>query len=176
MDIRAELLQGYSKEGTQRIADYIGADAERLEYVLQLFLNDENRVVQRASWVLSVCAEKHPELIMPHLEVLVKNLRQPKLHNAVKRNTVRILQDVDIPENLWGEVADICFQYLADPKEAVAVRVFSMTVLLQICQKVPELMNELQLTIEEYMPHGSAGFQSRGKKTLAAIQKWRTAD
>jgi len=173
MNIRQALLQENSKKQAQRIAAYINGHEERFELLMQLFLHEDDPLTQRASWVVSHCADAQPNLLEPYLEAMLQNLRKPKLHDAVKRNTVRILQNVNIPENLLGEAAEICFQYLTDPKEAAAIRVFSMTVVFNICKKVPELMPELQLTIEEFLPYGTAGFKSRGKKTLAAIQKWR---
>ena len=92
-------------------------------------------------------------------------------HDAVKRNTVRLLQGVDLPEELMGRVVDICFKFLLDVKEPVAVRVFSMQVLYNICLKEPELADELRIVIEEFMPHGTAGFKSRGKRILKGLQK-----
>jgi hypothetical protein len=46
-----------------------------------------------------------------------------------------------------------------------------MTVLLNIVKYVPELKEELKIIIEDQMPYASAGFQSRGKKTLKALEK-----
>lgn len=171
MDIRAALVQEHSREQAHKICDYIGGDQERFEVLLDLFINDEPRVVQRSAWVLSKCADRHPYLIQPHLRTLLENLKKEKIHDAVKRNTVRVLEKVDLPEDLLGLAADLCFDYLADPKEPIAVRVFSMTILYNICVKEPELSNELRLLIEEFLPHGSAGFKSRGKKTLKALKK-----
>jgi len=108
---------------------------------------------------------------MPYLPEMVANLKKPDLHAAAKRNTVRFFQEIEIPEALWGEVADVCFKFLENGEEAVAVRVFSMTVLLGIVKKVPELKDELKFLIEDQLPYGTAGFKHRGKKTLKALDK-----
>ena len=68
-----------------------------------------------------------------------------------------------------GEAADICFGYLVDHKETIAVRVFAMTVLGNICRREPDLGIELRLVIEEELPYASAGFKSRAKKILAEL-------
>ena len=70
-----------------------------------------------------------------------------------------------------GKVADVCFDYLASPKEAIAIRVFAMEVLFNICKKEPELADELKLLIEDHYPHSSAGFQSKARKVLKSISK-----
>ena len=171
MDIRAELIKEHSRSKAIQIAEYIGSSPNRFEDLLDIFLNDEIRVVQRSAWVMTFCAKRYPFLITPHLEVLIKNLKKPKIHDAVKRNTVRVLENVDIPEDLLGVTAEICFDFLLDIKEPIAVRVFSMTVLYNICVKEPELSHELKAIIEEHLPHGSAGFKSRGKKILKGLDK-----
>lgn len=164
-------MQRYSKQHMQHMASWIGKDAQRFHDLVQLMLDNEEGVSQRAAWALSHCLDQNPELIEPHIATLVHYLRDNTPHDAIKRNTVRVLQNVELEESLWGEVADICFQYLINPQEAAAVRIFSMTVLWNICQKVPELSNELKLIIEDQWEHGSAGFRSRGKKILRAMEK-----
>ncbi|WP_260311459.1 hypothetical protein [Roseivirga seohaensis] len=171
MDIRKQLLKEHSKENTNLIVSYVAEQQERFDALMNLFLSDEYRVTQRAAWVVGEIGRKKVEMLKPHLKAMVFNLKQPNLHDSIKRNTVRVLQELEIPESLWGEVADICFGYLASKSEAIAIKCFSMTVLLNITYKVPELKDELQILIEDQMPYGSSGFKSRGKRTLKALEK-----
>jgi len=172
MDIKAQLLAMHSRANADLIKEWIGTDKDRFAILVQLFLENEYRVSQRAAMVLGHIHDKYPFLLQPFLPQIIKHLRKPDIHDAIKRNTVRILQNVEIPEEYYGEVADICFTWLEDPNVAVAIRVFSMTVLWNICQKVPELMPELKATIEDWLDYGSAGFKSRGKKVLKMISKY----
>lgn len=171
MDIRKQLLYEHTKENTDHIVSYIGNQQERFDELMNLFLHDEYRICQRAAWVIGKIGKTQPEMFPPHLKSMIMNLRKEGLSDSVKRNTLRVLEEFEIPESLWGETADICFEYLASKKEAVAIKCFSMTVLLNITLKVPELKDELQILIEDQMPYASAGFKSRGKKTLKALQK-----
>ncbi|MEM8906884.1 MAG: hypothetical protein AAGD05_03475 [Bacteroidota bacterium] len=170
MDIKAALLEEHSKAQALKIADYVGQHPEYFETLLSLFLHENYRITQRAAWPLVFVVEAQPQLIKPHLRKVVENL-QGAVNVAVKRNTLRFLQLMDLPEDLLGLAAEICFAFLDDPQEAIAVRVFSMTVLYNICVKEPELGNELRMVIEDHLPHGSAGFKSRGKKILKALSK-----
>ncbi|PHN03565.1 hypothetical protein [Flavilitoribacter nigricans] len=171
MDIRTSLLEEHSKEQAQKIAGWIGDRPERFDELIGLMLEDEYRVAQRAAWVVTHCLDRHPHLIAPHLEKMVLNLRDKRQHDAIRRNTLRALQYVDIPESLWGEIADISFQLLTDPREPAAIRVFAMTVIWNICTHVPELKQELKLIIEDQWEHATAGFRSRGRKILQAMEK-----
>lgn len=91
---------------------------------------------------------------------------KPNLYNAVKRNTIRFLQDIQIPEKYQGTLMEICFKYLESPTEALAVKVFSMQVLDNLAKLYPEIKPELKLLIEEQLPNQTAGFKSRAKKIL----------
>ena len=175
MDIKSAFQKEHSKALTVRIVHYIGTDPERFKELMILFFGKDNRLSQRASWAVGFCGLAHPELIYPHLKQMVANLDNP-VHNAIKRNTVRILAELDIPDDLLGEIADVCFRLLDDPKEAIAIRVFSMSVCFNITKREPELANELKLIIEDHYPHGSAGFKSRARKILKDLQKLETGD
>lgn len=101
MDIKAELLKEHSRQNAMRIAEYVSQDPAGFKLLMDLFFANEYRVTQRASQVVSICSDFHPEFIRPYLKRLILNLRK-NVHVAVKRNTVRILQDVDLPDSLLG--------------------------------------------------------------------------
>jgi hypothetical protein len=145
----------------------VGTSQTRFDELVYLFLNDEYRVVQRAAWPFSLIAEAQPGLIKKHLKKIIDNLGKPGLHNAVKRNTVRLLQTVPIPKSLQGKVMDICFRFIEDPKEAVAVKAFSLTVLGNLAQQYPAILPELKTIIELQWPHQTAAFKSRARQVLA---------
>jgi hypothetical protein len=172
MDLKSALLEEHSKAQCTRIVNYIGSDKKRFDELMDLFFNGHYRVNQRAAWPLSYIAESQPQLVEPYLEKLVYNLRKRDAHVAVKRNTVRLLQEIEVTdEDLMGELADICFGFLASQDETIAVKAFSMTVLYNITVKEPDLKNELKLLIEELLPYASSGLKNRGKKILIALEK-----
>lgn len=171
MDLKKELLKEHSKEQANKIAFWAINSNDNLEKLIAVFLSDNYRVTQRAAWPLGIIGEKYFALIKPYLGVLIKNLTKENLHDAVKRNTVRFLQDVEIPEKYMGTLTDVCMGYLANPKEAVAIKAFSMSVLLNITKKHPDLKNELKLLIEDQLDDGTAGIKNRGAKVLKALDK-----
>ena len=171
MNIKEELLKEHSKNQTSKIVRYIGNDKTLFKELMELFFKEEYRVVQRAAWVVSCCGIKYPELIEPYFKKMLDKLKEPNIHNAVKRNIVKVWEEIEIPDELSGEVYDICFGYLQSLQEPIAVKAFSMTVLEKICLTYPELKNELKQTIEDMLPFGSAGIRARGKKILKHLSK-----
>jgi hypothetical protein len=171
MDIRREILREHSKAQTNKIVKYVGKSPQRFKALVDVFLTGPYRATQRAAWPLAYCAENFPALVRPHLKAILGHLKKPGIHDAVKRNTVRLLQFIEIPEKYQGQVANICFQYLRDTREPVAIRVFSMTVLADIARHNPELNPEIVVLIEDQLPYASAAFHSRAKKVLKVLRQ-----
>ncbi len=163
MKLREQILQEHSKANCITIVEWVGHSRQRFDELFALFLNDEYRVTQRAAWPVSYCVEAHPDFMKKNFGKLVKHLRQPGLHDAVKRNSIRLLQYAEIPAKYQGQVMDICFGYLASPTEAVAVKAFSLTVLGRLAKLYPEIVPEIILRIEDQLPHQTAAFKSRAK-------------
>ena len=168
-NLRNEILKEHSKAQCSRIVKWVGDKQLRFDELFNLFLNDEYRVVQRSAWPVSYCVVAHPRFINKHWTALIKNLKKTDIHDAVKRNSIRLLQDMQVPKKYQGEIMNICFKFLETPSEALAVKVFSLTVLGNLARSYPEIIPELKLLIEDQLPHQTAGFKSRAKKVLQQI-------
>ena len=171
MNLREEILKEHSKKQTLKVANYIGNDKKRFAELMHLFFANQYRVTQRAAWIVSNCFQKYPELLNTYLKPMIKNLEKENLHDAVKRNTLRILQFVSISKDLQGIAFENCMNLFVNTEEPIAVKVFAMTVLANICKHEPDLKNELKIAIEEQLPYGSPGFKSRANKVLKEWQK-----
>lgn len=174
MNLHEEFLKEHSRNHALQIASFIGNDSEKFAELMKLFLNSSYRLNQRSSMTVSLCVERNPKLFNPFIEPVLLNLKG-KVPDAVVRNTLRILQFVDIPEENAGLAADICFSFLESSKTPVAIKVFSMTVLFNIAKKEPDLKNELKMLVEDQLPYASAGFKNRGKKILKSIAAERNS-
>ena len=170
MNLREEILKEHSKKQTQKIVSFIGDDIKLFAQLMNLFFANEYRVTQRSAWVVSECFQNHPELVDVYLKSLIENLNN-QVHDAVKRNTLRMLQFITIPKDLQGMAFENCMKLLLNIEEPIAVKAFAMTVLSNICKQEPDLKNELKIVIEEQLPYGSPGFKSRANKVLKEWQK-----
>jgi hypothetical protein len=166
MDLRSTILAEHSKSNCSKIVRWVGTSQKRFDELFNLFLNSEYRINQRAAWPLSYCVMDHPQFIKKHFSKLVKNLHKPGIHDAVKRNTVRLLQHIEIPKKFHGDIMDICFRYLSSPDEPVAIKAFSLTILHNLSKQYAEIKNEIKLIIEERWEHETGAFHSRAKKFL----------
>lgn len=172
MNLREQILSEHSKSNALLIRDWIGHNPHRFESLMLLFLNDNHRVVQRCAWVLSLCADKNPELIVPYIDEMLAVCSKPNVHVAVRRNVTRIFQNFPIPQNQHEALMNLCFECLMNPNETVAVRCFSMEILCNLSQVYPELKNELVNIIEDALAHQelSAGFIAKSKRSLNRLK------
>jgi hypothetical protein len=170
MDLLNRILSEHTRKNCLAIVKWVGRDQSRFNELFSLFLSGQYRVSQRAAWPMSYCAIAHPELMRRHFGKLVRNLQKAGIHDAIKRNTVRLLQKVDIPEKYEGIIMDTCFRYAGSVSEPVAVKVFSLSVLERMVKKYPDILPELKMLVEDTVPYQAAAFQSRAKKIAKSIR------
>ena len=169
MNLKEMILQEHSKAQTNKIIAWVGDSQKRFDDLFYLFINDEYRVVQRAGWPLSYIAATYPQLIQKHFSKLIQNLHKTGLHNAVKRNTVRLLQEITIPKKFHGEIMSLCFDYISSPDEAIAVKAFSLTILQNLSAEYPDIKPELKTIIHNRWDFETAAFHSRARKILKSM-------
>ena len=170
MNLIAALEKKHSARIKSQIVRYVGDNPKRFKELFDLLVSDNPRHVQWSGWALSDIVQRHPHLITPYLRGLLKKVNS-KAHVSIKRNTMRIIQFIDIPKTLTGLVFDKAFSLFTDTSESIATRVFSMTALRKVAMMVPDLKNEVIIVIEEQIPYGSPAFRSRAKADLKNLRK-----
>ncbi len=173
MNIREELIKEHSKAQKDKIVAYIGNDKKKFAELMTLMLTAEYRVAQRAAYPVSYCVRKHPHLIRPWFGKMIKKMDDKIAHDAIRRNAVRILEDIDIPEKYCGELFEISNHYLYGIKEPIAVRAFSISVMANIAKKYPDLRNEVKYNAESILHCGIPALESRSRKVLKQINSQR---
>ena len=171
MNIHEELLKEKNHTKTQalKISECACSSSKRFAALMKCFLSNEYRVAQRAAWSVSWAAQKNPELIQPYIKDLIEQLSRKDVHDAVIRNSVRILQKIKIPGAFHADLMNSCFAFIESNTTPVAIKAFSLTALFNLSKIYPEINNELKLIIEERWNYETAAFKSRGKKILKKL-------
>jgi len=174
MDYRRELKERNSKALWIEIFNDIGSDKNKFSMLMDLFLGEDRRLALSSSQPVGMIGEKKPSLIQPYLVKMVKHLCTNPI-DGVKRNVLRTFQFNTVPDEVEGEIFDLALSYLISMSEPVAIKAFSMTVVRKICQKYPELTQEVIPILERLIEESdSTGLLNRGGKELKrlkAIQK-----
>lgn len=104
------------------------------------------------------------------LEELVQRLDE-ETDVMSKRCIVDIFQYAPLPEEQLGSLTDICIRLIRDPKETIAVRAFSISVLLRVLKRYPELYGEIKDVIEELAERAEPAIQVRAKRAIRSMEK-----
>lgn len=170
MDVKEIVTQRRSGPEVKKWVAEIAKDVESVDQLMDLFFDENLRICQSASWYVGIIAEVNDQVLYPYLDKMIINLHNPK-HNAIVRNTIRAWQFMTIPEDYSGEIYDICSAFINSPKEAIAFRVFSMTVCYNIGQDYPELLTELRAQLVDCLNDESRAVFSRSRNIIKLIDK-----
>ena len=64
---------------------------------------------------------------------------------------------------------NICFNFTLSNETAVAIKVFSLTILQNLSKSYPEIISEIKLIIEERWEHETVAFRARAGKILKKV-------
>jgi len=172
MNIRGELLrhQIHFKKHAIAITEYAVLSEENFIELIDCFLSDETRAAQRAAWSIAWAAEKRPEMVMPFIGIFVDQLHKNNTHQALIRNSLRVLEILAIPERFHGSVLNACFQFLQKRDTAIAIKAIALTILFNLSEIYPDIKNELRFIIEENIDYETAAYKARGRKILAKLK------
>ena len=164
--IREMLLEEHSKRQCDRITGYIGTDRQKFGSLMHLFFSGEPVIAQRAAWPMSYCVRKYPGLIQPYVGQIIRNLKKKGLHDAILRNSLRLLQEMEIPRKYHGQLMDTCFNFIGTHETAVAIKAFALSILGNLAEEYPDILPELKTIVEDQYDRESAAFRSRARKIL----------
>ncbi|MGC3946862.1 MAG: hypothetical protein QM762_20480 [Chryseolinea sp.] len=167
----ADKIHIMCKRGTDtQLVDYVGHNENYFNSLISIYISGPYRITQRLAGPLTMISINNPSLLTPHFASLIKALNSEDAPNALKRNTIRLLQFVPVPKNKRGRILDICFRFLHDKKETIAVKVFAMSVAERLAEQSSELRRELQIVIEDQLPYSGPAFRSRAAKVLKRLR------
>ncbi len=167
MDLKQEILREHSKSNVVAVVRLIGEDEILFKELMEIFFDRKNMdMARRAAWIIRNSIHSYPHLMEPYTGRMIRYLRHHGLHDAIKRNTLGVLLETGIPGEWIGEITDLCFTYLENRRESIAIRAFSMRILYQVGKRFPEINRELQLILQDLYQYGSAGLQSTAKKIM----------
>lgn len=170
MDLKAFLTTSVLSLKKEEIGTIIGPDPKKFGDLVNLSFSREMPVCWRATWIMDHMSELHPWLAEPYIEKIWAEI--PKHHpDGVTRSALRLLARYEIPENYQGIAADLCLSWLEKEAVPVAIKAYSMEMLLKIATTYPEFTNEFITVIETQAPNNSAGYKARAHHIIRALRK-----
>ncbi|WP_321316282.1 hypothetical protein [Labilibaculum sp.] len=157
------------KEEAKLVAQSIAKNPAYMNELWDICISNEKHS-WRATWILDKVYDIAPDLVRLYLPQIIKLV--PSLTNESKsRQYLKLISLELLPSNISGDFINYCFDALISRTSAIAIKVYAMQILYNFSLQEPDIQNELTLVIEEQMENGSAGYCSRARRILKAINQ-----
>ena len=179
--LRQQIETTLTKEKVLNLTEIVKQQYINVKDLIKLTFDADQQIGFRAAWILENLLLKDEMLFLENLDELL--LRFPQVNNpSCQRHYVKILMYLTSPEinpvikikigtaNL-ETIVETCFDWLINPKVAIAVKCLCCEVLFNLRNRYYWIDDELARQLEFLMKDGSPGIQSKGKKILKALQQ-----
>jgi hypothetical protein len=173
MNIQVELEKDHTRSHGLKIANYACISSLNFKKLMACFWDSNHRIAQKAAWCVSWAAKSKKGFSESYISDFIEQVIKPNNEDAIVRNSLRILELLEIPEDFHGILMNACFSFVENPSTAIAIKAFSLTILFNLSKTYPEIQDELICIIEENWDHETPAFKSRGKKIISFINKSR---
>ena len=144
---------------------------KEIQQIVDHCQNNEIHIRQNSGAVLGKLIDHDKHLLDPYLIQIAELLKQTT-HDAVQRAIMRVFQYSDIPEEVEGDLFEFVINALKSLEVAIAIKAFGMTVARRICEKYPELANEMIPLLEIIIAEKpSTGLVNRAGKELKKLNQ-----
>ncbi len=167
-ELCTSLIENRSGDNRKKLAKYILDHNIPLVELKDLILA-ERTLAMRFSWLLGDICAINSAAINEILTFLFKQRDQVNFQNF-DRSLAKFFWVIGIPEEIEGEGIDELFKWLFDQKINVATKVYSISALLEVTKKYPDLKNELYLAIEDQIDKTSIAFRVRARQVLLKLK------
>ena len=151
------------------IRDYVLQNPEKLQFLIEIALNEKDKIHIKACWSLEVIFENQPELILPYINEFLTKIGQYKNHSAIrpvskiclflsKSKTIKLTEKQEI------KIIETCLDWLIQ-EEKVAAKVYSMRTLYQLSKK-----KELKTILSQDFFKHSAAYRAAAKEILKKLK------
>jgi hypothetical protein len=138
--------------------------------MIHSLLNGDDNTQYFCSWIISDLSEIKPELLSPYIFEIITKANSSQ-HLGVKRNLFKAIQFIETTDSVKEELGIICLNCLQNPKETIAVKSYSITILEGLIVDFPEFLDEMNFELEKQLPNATPAFASRAHRFLKKVKK-----
>ena len=162
-------------DSSRRLADIltqeIGYSQEKFDELMTVAYSDEYPLSMRAARIAYMCGCNYPFLFIPHIPRILNVLPHLKTEGVI-RGFLKTFAELQLPLNDedQGYLADMAFELANDVKKPIALRVYSLDILMKLCEQYPDLIPELLAIIDNFEINGSAALAVKRRRILKKIK------
>jgi hypothetical protein len=166
-----ELLKYTSKRDLPGVLEKIGADLNLFNEIAELSVSDCQPHAWHAAWVMDHYTDSDLDDFAPHLSKAYKVVLESDSESQI-RIFLKVLGKYPLVDDYEVALYDFCKKKLLSNTVAVGVKANSMKLIHKICQKYPELLDEIQLMIKELLPYNQKpAFVHPARKLFGVVKE-----
>jgi hypothetical protein len=164
----------------QSMASEILRDANTLKPLLEIAMERNDEIGQRACWVVEFVCKADLSRLYPHLNYFTQHLKMLRNESSIRpmAKVCELLATAHIAEGPQPTLSDkqcermiaAAFDWLIGPHK-VAAKAYSMNTLFLLGQEVPWVHGDLKATIQQHYPTGSPAYKARARQVLKLLKK-----
>jgi hypothetical protein len=166
-------------DSSRKLADIfahdIGKNEKKFSEMINLAFQDKYPLSMRAARVVALCCEKNGYLLEPYVTLIIDSLEKFKV-SGVRREFMKLIAEWPnrLNDNIIGKITELTFNWLVDTKQPIAVRYYSIEILIKVADIYPEIAIELMEILNELNENGSPGLKAKSKKVKKYLQHRKT--
>ena len=156
------------------IRDYVVQHPEKLQYLMEIGLNEKDKIHIKACWSLELIFEIKMELILPFLDDFLTKIRQFKDDSAIRPISKICMflsksKTIKLSENQETKIIETCLDWLIQDKK-VATKAYSMITLYNFGKKYPWINEDLKTILSQDFFKHSAAYKAAAKDILRKLK------
>lgn len=158
MNIRSKILSIRRERDKSSFISYFKQHHGQLDLLIsEISELSEYPYKEYASWILTHLARTGELNIQQYYTTIVDTILSTN-DQTVLRNLVNTFTELELEDYRETELMDQLIQFLQDPKNKVALHVYSIYALIKFVKKYPELFQEIEAVIDHNQRGKSAAF------------------
>lgn len=159
-----------SKKEAILVAGLFVQKPEQIAELLEFLRTDDIKTSPHASWILGTIWESEASIVEPHQQEIIEIVLSTH-HDSVRRNLLRIVESIAIPQESLGILFDRCMEWYISDAFAPAVRANALQLLYRISCAEPLLTSEVIAQLEMMNDYGSPALKARSRMVLKKLRK-----
>ncbi|MBC5835957.1 hypothetical protein G6N05_13340 [Flavobacterium sp. F372] len=156
------------------IRDYVIQNPEKLKFLMEIALNENDKIHVKACWSLELIFELKLELILPFLDDFIAKIPVYKNDSAIRPVSKICLflsksKTIKLSENQETKIIETCLDWLIQD-EKVASKAYSMRALHNFGKKHSWINEELKMILSQDYPNHSAAYKEAAKDILKKLK------
>ena len=166
------LIPDTSRLTADLAAEFIIEHPEHLGAMIDACFEGPGPIPMRASRVVYLIGVLAPELISPYLVTSLKRVQESDNESVIRNFFHLFMEQLDrLDETSLGILVSMSFNYLENAGTAIGIRAYSLQILYEISQKIPDIKPELIAVIRYHLDESSTALKTQGKRILKKLNR-----